>query len=56
MPVESAQRGVLLGTMPADHLDEVGQLFGTTSLGFDHREFYLDLAAFVTDPDAPSPL
>jgi len=54
--VESAQRGVLLGTMPADHLDEVGQLFGTTGLGFDHREFYLDLAAFVTDPDAPSPL
>ncbi len=54
--VESAERGVLLGTMPADHLDEVGQLFGTTGLGFDHREFYLDLAAFVTDPEAPSPL
>lgn len=54
--VDSATRGVLLGTMPADHLDEVGQLFGTTALGFDHREFYLDLAAFVTDPAAPSPL
>jgi triacylglycerol esterase/lipase EstA (alpha/beta hydrolase family) len=54
--VDSATRGVLLGTMPADHLDEVGQLFGTTALGFDHREFYVDLAAFVTDPAAPSPL
>jgi triacylglycerol esterase/lipase EstA (alpha/beta hydrolase family) len=54
--VTSATRGTLLGTMPADHLDEVGQLFGTTALGFDHRDFYLELARFLTDPDAPAPL
>jgi triacylglycerol esterase/lipase EstA (alpha/beta hydrolase family) len=56
VPVESATHGTLLGTVPADHLDEVGQLFGTTALGFDHRDFYLALAAFLTDPAAPPPL
>ncbi|HWM88679.1 MAG TPA: triacylglycerol lipase, partial [Kofleriaceae bacterium] len=54
--VESAQHGQLLGTMPADHLDEVGQFFGTTALGFDHRDFYVELAGFLTDPEAPPPL
>jgi triacylglycerol esterase/lipase EstA (alpha/beta hydrolase family) len=56
VPVESATYGNFLGTVPADHLDEVGQLFGTTALGFDHRDFYLALAAFLTDPAAPPPL
>ncbi|HKE18117.1 MAG TPA: triacylglycerol lipase [Kofleriaceae bacterium] len=54
--VESATHGIMLGTVPADHLDEVGQLLGTTSLGYDHEAFYLALAAFLTDPDAPAPL
>ena len=48
--------GGFLGTMPADHMDEVGQFFGTTGLAFDHRAFYLALAEFLTDPDAPPPL
>jgi triacylglycerol esterase/lipase EstA (alpha/beta hydrolase family) len=54
--VDSASHGTLLGTIPADHLDEVGQFLGTTSLGFQHRSFYRDLAEFLTDPDAPPPL
>ena len=54
--VASAQHGTFLGTVPADHLDEVGQLLGTTSPAFDHRAFYLALAEFLTSPDAPAPL
>jgi triacylglycerol esterase/lipase EstA (alpha/beta hydrolase family) len=54
--VASARHGTFLGTMPADHLDEVGQLFGTTALGYDHRVFYRNLARFLTDPGARAPL
>lgn len=54
--VQSARHGTFLGTIPADHLDEVGQLFGSTALGFGHRGFYRDLARFLTDPTEPSPL
>lgn len=54
--VQSARHGVFLGTVPADHLDEVGQLFGTTALGFNHRTFYSRLARFLTSPTAPSPI
>ena len=53
--VDSATRGVLLGTMPADHLDEVGQLFGTTALGFDHREFYRRPGRLRDRPDRAAP-
>ncbi len=54
--VESATHGRMLGTIAADHLDEVGQLLGTTSLSFDHLQFYRDLARFLTDANAPAPL
>jgi triacylglycerol lipase len=42
--VESARHGLDRGTIPADHLNMIGQLFGNTSRGFDHREFYARLA------------
>ncbi len=47
--VESAKWGNYLGELPADHLDEVGLLPGTTAPGFDHLEFYLDEAARLAD-------
>jgi len=52
----SARRGQFLGSIPADHLDEVGQILGTTALGFRHRSFYRRLAGFLTDPNAPAPI
>lgn len=54
--VDSSRHGIFLGTVPADHLDEVGQLFGTTALGFSHKDFYSRLARFVTSATAPSPI
>jgi triacylglycerol esterase/lipase EstA (alpha/beta hydrolase family) len=54
--VASARHGTFLGTVPADHFDEVGQLLGSTAIGFNHRNFYSRLARFVTDPSAPSPV
>lgn len=54
--VQSARHGVFLGTVPADHFDEVGQLLGTTALGFNHRTFYSRLARFLTSSTAPSPI
>lgn len=54
--VESSRHGTFLGVVPADHLDEVGQIFGSTAWGFDHRDFYRDLALFLTDPSADAPL
>jgi hypothetical protein len=42
VPVTSAQWGDYRGEVPADHFDEVGQLFGVTNENFDHREFYLE--------------
>ena len=48
--VEDAKHGRFLGCIPADHLDEIGQLFGDRpSLfnGFDHMQFYEDLVAYV---------
>lgn len=44
VPVSSAQWGDYRGEVPADHFDEVGQLFGVTNENFDHREFYLERA------------
>lgn len=45
--VESAIWGVHYGTLGADHLDEVGQVGGLTSLAFDHVGFYRDEAAYL---------
>ncbi len=44
VPVESAIWGDYRGEIPADHFDEIGQMFGITGPNFDHREFYLMLA------------
>jgi triacylglycerol lipase len=43
--VESAKWGTFLGTIPTDHLGEVGQLLGVTSGGFDQKTFYEDWAS-----------
>lgn len=40
VPVESARHGIDRGLIPADHIDEVGQLFGRVSSDFKYREFY----------------
>lgn len=42
--VDSAQWGEYRGEMIADHIDEVGHLLGVTDPGFDHLQFYRDLA------------
>jgi triacylglycerol lipase len=50
--VPSARHGRFLGCIPADHLDEVGQLFGDSPglfNDFDHRAFYRDLVAFLRE-------
>ena len=42
--VEAAQWGAFLGELPADHLDEVGLLFGSDAKVFDHIAFFLSEA------------
>ncbi len=48
--VKSARWGTFLGCVPADHLDEIGQLFGDSpGLGnnWQYREFFLALVQFL---------
>lgn len=48
--VQDAKWGTFLGCLPADHLDEVGHLFGDKpglTNSFDHLEFYASLVAFL---------
>lgn len=50
--VVDARWGEFLGCVPADHLDEVGQLLGDgAGLGndWDHLAFYADLVAYLRD-------
>lgn len=50
IPIESAKWGTFLGCVPADHFDEIGQLFGDPpGLGNDwsHLELYADLVRFL---------
>jgi hypothetical protein len=49
--VESAQWGTYLGTIPADHLDEVGQIADSTDDGepFNHVQFFIDEAYRLID-------
>ena len=49
VPVESAQWGEFLGEIPADHLDEVGQIADVINLSFDHLDFYLGEARRLAD-------
>lgn len=47
-----ARWGQFLGCIPADHLDEVGQLWGDSpgaGNDWDHRQFYADLVAYLRD-------
>ncbi len=44
--VESAKWGTFLGTVEADHLDEIGQLVGVTGL-FNYKKFYLNIGRFL---------
>jgi triacylglycerol lipase len=56
--VDSARRGTFLGCIPADHLDEIGQIAeiapGLIS-GFDHRDFYLRLLDHVRSVEQQNP-
>jgi len=52
--VSSAQWGEFLGELSADHLDEVGHLFGQTD-GFDHLEFYLQEAERLAELERVTP-
>lgn len=48
--VESARWGTFLGCVPADHFDEIGQLFNDpagVSNRWNHLEFYSDLIKFL---------
>ena len=44
VPVSSAKWGDFRGELPADHLDEVGQIAQTNNPSFDHLAFYLSEA------------
>lgn len=45
--VESAIWGEYYGALGADHLDEVGQIGGLTSLAFDHVSFFREEADYL---------
>ena len=48
--VTSSRHGTFLGCVPADHLDEVGQLFGDSPgvfNEFDYREMFAELVSFL---------
>lgn len=48
--VEDAKWGTFLGCIPADHIDEIGHLFGDGSGGdnaFDHQTFYRNLVGYL---------
>jgi triacylglycerol lipase len=50
--VQSARWGTFLGCLPADHLDEIGHLFGTSPgllNDWAYLAFYADLVAFLRD-------
>ncbi len=50
VPVDSAKWGTFLGCVPADHLDEIGQIAGLPpGLGNDwrHKPFYVDVVKFL---------
>lgn len=48
--VEDAKWGTFLGCIPADHIDEIGHLFGDGAGGnnpFDHRVFYRNVVGYL---------
>jgi triacylglycerol lipase len=49
---EDAKWGTFLGCVPADHLDQIGHLFGDSpglGNGFDHLELYRELVAYLRE-------
>lgn len=44
VPATSAQYGTFRGYVEADHINEIGHLFGATSKRYNHLEFYSDRA------------
>lgn len=49
VPDSSAQWGVYMGAVPADHMDEVGQIANSPDGPFNHLAFYLDQAQMLSD-------
>ncbi len=49
VPQDSAKWGEYLGLIPADHIDEIGQIAGVTSLAYDHVEFFRENARMLKD-------
>lgn len=47
VPEASAKWGEYLGLVPADHIDEIGQIAGVTSLAYDHVTFFRDNARML---------
>ncbi|MEZ4743479.1 MAG: alpha/beta hydrolase [Bdellovibrionota bacterium] len=52
--VASQKWGKFNGTIPADHLDEVGQPFGGSSYTFHHIKFYRHIASTLRKVEAMS--
>ncbi len=46
---DSAEWGRFRGAVSADHIDQIGQLFGSTSSRFRHLSFYQNLASDLAD-------
>ena len=49
VPFESAKWGEFLEPIPADHIDQIGQIAGVTSLSYDHIEFFRQNARMLKD-------
>ena len=49
VPESSAMWGEYLGLIPADHIDQIGQIAGVTGLNYDHIEFFRDNARMLRD-------
>lgn len=51
VPESSAMWGEYLGLIPADHIDQIGQIAGGTSPAYDHIEFFRDNARMLRDKE-----
>jgi triacylglycerol esterase/lipase EstA (alpha/beta hydrolase family) len=49
VPTSSAVWGEYLGLVPADHIDEIGQIGGLTDADYDHIEFFRDNARMLRE-------
>lgn len=49
VPESSAKWGEYLGVVPADHIDEIGQIAGVTSKNYDHVAFFRHNARILRD-------